>query len=303
MKKLLITMQIFFIFILCGCAKSDELGNNNIITAFYVDFNEQTLFEVTAEITDFTESNRTYTETAFGETVNSAYSNLMKNMKKTPYAGHSGVLVLGDGLCRIGLSETIKFFSDINIISPNINVMMTEDAFSDFIPCAIYDASKNEMLSVVPLYTLFMPENSTTVIPVIKCTDGQPEKSGGIITQNLEFKHYEDEKSCLIYRLLTNSFKDVYFNSNEILSSKCKIKNYDGTLKVQMKTEIKNLSDKSTEKTETELKEDIKTFIDDIKKHNLCNVLKNGDFNNVDINIKITVPDTGKLKDEEKKDE
>ena len=94
MKKLLITMQIFFVFILCGCAKFDELGNNNIITAFYVDFNEQTLFEVTAEIKDFTEANRTYTETAFGETVNSAYSNLMKNMKKTPYAGHSGVLVL-----------------------------------------------------------------------------------------------------------------------------------------------------------------------------------------------------------------
>ena len=283
---------------LCGCAKADELGKNDIITAFYVNHSEFTFFEVSAEILDFESNNKTRTETAFGETVEAAYANLMKNMKNVPYAGHAGVLVLGDGLCLEGLKETISFFSDINIISPNINLMLTEDSFMVFNPHSIYEASKSEALPAVPLYTLFIPENRMTVIPVIKSTDGEPEKAGGIIAENLEFKYYADEKSCTIYRLLTNNFNDRYFNSNEILKSKCKIKNNNGTLKIRLELTLKNLTKKENENISSRISEEIKKFTDELKKHNLCSVLKNGDFNTCTIEIKITVPDTGKLKEE-----
>lgn len=296
MKKLFIIITII---LLSGCTKANEVGENDIITAFFADYTEENFFEVSAEILDFKKSDnqKAHIKTAFGTTIQSAYANLMKNMENSPYLGHTGVLVLGDGLCLNGLKETVEFFSDINSISPNINVMLTEDSFSDFEPTLIFESAKKKILPSVPIYTLFIPSDSMNVIPVIKSEEGKPKKSGGVISDSLNFKHYIDEDLYTSYSLITNKFEDSFYKSFEILNSKCKVKNEDGTLKISLNLTLKNLINNENEKIKSDTISDLSEFLEEIKKNNLEEVLKKGDFQKSEIEVKIKVPDTGKLKE------
>jgi len=300
MKKILILIHLLLIIPLCGCERENELGNDDIITAFYVNL-ENSVYEISAEILDFENEKNAVLKTAHGETLQLAYANLMKSLKKSPYPGHAGSLIFGSEICVSGLKEAVSFFSDINIISPNISLMLTEDSFSDFKPLSIYDATKKEALMPLPLYTLFIPENKTAFIPVISCIEGEPENTGGIIAEDFIFRYYIDEKSSDIYRLLTNSFKKDFYGSNEILKSKCKLKNKNNLIKAEVNLEIKNLTQKDSRKIASELSDEISDFAETLKENGLCSLLKKGEFQNVQTDIKITVPDMGKLKKQEEK--
>ena len=296
MKKLFIIITIL---LLSGCSKANELGENDIITAFYADYSEETLFEVSAEILDFKETSNTkaHIETAYGKSIQSAYANLINNMKNPPYQGHTGVLILGDGICLNGLREAIEFFSDMNSISPNINVMLTEDSFSDFEPLSIFEATKAKAIPAIPVYTLFMPSDSLSVIPVIRANEGSPEKSGGIISDNLNFKCYINENLYTSYALITNKFEDSFFKSFEVLNTRCKTKNKNETLKINLNLTLKNLSKTENEKIKADILKDISEFLEEIKKNSSYDVLKKGNFKKAEVEINITVPDTGKLKE------
>lgn len=298
MKKIFLTAGLLCIVFLNGCKSVTELGKNDIITSFYIDLNEN-LYEISAEILNFENEENSSLKTAYGESLALAYKNLIKSLEKPPYIGHAGTLIIGDGLCENSLYETINFFSDINMISPNINVMLTEDSFTDFKPNSIYDGVKNKTLTQLPLYTLFLPENETVFIPVISAFENEPQNTGGAIFKDFIYKYYISEEESVIYKLLTNNFQNDYYNSNELLKSKCKMKNKDGNLEIKLKLEIKNLTEKKNDLISEEIKNDTEDFIKKIKENNLCDLLKKGDFNSFETFIDITVPDMGKLKKQE----
>ena len=301
MKKAIIFSQIFLTLILCGCTQSDEIGNNDIIVSFFADFNENTLFEVSAEIPNLQKKGESWIETAYGSSIKNAYSNLMNKLKNPPYSGHSKILILGDGLCTNGLFETVQYFSDINVISPNINLVFTEDSLSDFEPLSVYNMTKENSFPTTPLYTLFLPKNETAVIPVISSKDKSPQKIGGVITKNLNFKYYISEEEYNIYSLLTNKPTDSFYKNHELLKSKSKISTKDGILSVELIIILKNADKDEQKELKSTVFSEILSFTEMLKKENLTTLLEKDGFDTAEIKIEVKASDTGKIKDERQK--
>ena len=193
MRKKLIIAGLFCVLFLCGCKSKTELGKDDIMVVFYADYNENS-YEISAEILDFQNDEGSFIKTAYGSSFEIAYENLVKSLKKPPYTGHAGALIIGDGLCENSLYETINFFSGVSLISPNIAVMLTEDDIRDFKPNSIYDKIKNETLEKLPLYTLFLPENKISSIPVISAVENEPQNTGNAVFEDFIFKYYVSDK-------------------------------------------------------------------------------------------------------------
>ena len=292
MKKFLVMLPLFLVLFLCGCKGRNELGNNGIVTVFFVDFGENQ-FEITAETADFTKDKKEkkILFTSKGETLNKAYSLLEESMTSTPYEGHTAAIILGDELCKnLKIKDTIGFFADMNILSPNISIFLTEDSPSDFKEGTIYSAVKKEMLSKAPLYTFFLSENEISLIPVISCIDGLPESTGAAICENLNFKYYLTEDEYRLYRLLTDKLNKKYYKSFEIISSKGKISVNNNTLNIKLQTKTKNPID------EILLKEDIYRLIEKSSQNGFKALFSKNEWDNTEISVTTLIANTGKIK-------
>lgn len=293
MKKILLIFPLSAVLLFCGCGSENELGNNDIITVFYADFNNE-IYEITAETTNFKEKGNPEKtlQTAYGKNLTDAYLQLLDKMFLTPYLGHTTSLIIGDGLCRSKMmKETLLFFADINIISPDISVFLTEDSISDFEAGKIYDAVKNETLPHSSLYTFFLPKSVTSIIPVISSVEGLPQGTGGAVTENMEFKYYLTEEEYSLFRILKNDFNEKYYKSCEIISSKGSTKVKGETLEINLKAEIKNMTDKN------QFEKDIYNLSKKAEDNNFKELFSEKHWDNAEIKADITTAYTGKIKD------
>lgn len=299
MKRLFLFLLAFLFlpFSLCGCKKSEELGKVEISTLFFVD-KKDSLFSVTAELLDLEEDGSTL-KTANGKTLSEAYFSLCERLEKPLYTGHTKALVLKEGLCEEGILKAAEFFSSLSSISPNIKILMTESSPEDFSPLSIYDAVKNDAVESIPLYSLFIPENETTAIPVALSKEKKPESDGAAIIRNFEFKHYIDKNAYETLRLLTNE-KLGSFSEKEIAKSKCVLKNENGSLEIKINLKLKGQREKPRSETASELEKAIENLIKELTDENLSEVLKKGKFKKSTCNIKISDSHTGRTKGIEK---
>lgn len=299
MKRLFLFLLAFLFlpFSLCGCKKSEELGKVEISTVFFVD-KKDSLFSVTAELLELEEGSATL-KIANGKTLSEAYFSLCDKLEKPLYTGHTKAIVLKEGLCEEGISETAEFFSSLSSISPVIKILMIESSPEDFSPLSIYEAVKNEAVEVIPLYSLFIPENKTTAIPVALSKEKKPESNGAAIIRNFEFKHYIDKNAYEVLRLLTNE-KITSFASNEIAKSKCTLKNENESLEIKVNLKLKGQREKPRSETASELERAIENLIKELTDENLSEVLKKGKFKKSTCDIKISDSHTGRMKGFEK---
>lgn len=299
MKRLFLFLLalLFLTFSLCGCKKSEELGKVEISTVFFVN-KKDSIFSITAELLDLEEDGSTL-KNANGKTLSEAYFSLCERLEKPLYTGHTKALVLKEGLCEEGILKAAEFFSSLSSISPGIKILMTESSPEDFSPLSIYEAVKNEAVESIPLYSLFIPENETTAIPVALSKEKKPESNGAAIIRNFEFKHYIDKNAYETLRLLTNE-KITLFASNEIAKSKCTLKNENESLEINVNLKFKGQSKKTQPETASELKKAIENLIKELTDENLSEVLKKGKFQKSTCDIKISDSHTGRTKGIEK---
>lgn len=294
MKKSALIVFLVFCVMLSGCKNQSELGNSEVVTVFFVE-NRNELFEIAAYTAEYGD-NGGELHKAYGKSVSTAYSSLMSGFLREPYLGHAGAIVLGGGLCADGLSETLSFFADLPEISPNISVFMSEDSPESFENGNIYDSVRHGYLPSVRLYTLFLPHNKTAVIPVISEINKTAEKSGAGVCEDMEFKFYLTESEYEIYRLLSNTLTDSYFDGLEVINTNCRTKNDGGNLKICAEIQVENSSGGDLSDISEKLTDEINGLTKKAKENNFKEIFSDGKWNTAEADVKVTEYLHGRLR-------
>jgi spore germination protein KC len=145
--RLLTIIQIIFLpFLLSGCWSAKEIHNLGIVNAMGIDVNDAGEFEITIVIvkpsllfpqsiggSKDTKQNKYLIETATGQTILEAMSQLSKSISSRIYFGHLDVVVFGEKAAKEQMMPALDFVSRENELRPNIFLLVTKGKAAELV--------------------------------------------------------------------------------------------------------------------------------------------------------------------------
>jgi spore germination protein KC len=145
--RLLTIIQIIFLpFLLSGCWSAKEIHNLGIVNAMGIDVNDAGEFEITTVIvkpsllfpqsiggSQDTKQNKYLIETATGQTILEAMSQLSKSISNRIYFGHLDVVVFGEKAAKEQMMPALDFMSRENELRPNIYLLVTKGKAAELV--------------------------------------------------------------------------------------------------------------------------------------------------------------------------
>jgi spore germination protein KC len=138
--------MIFLTFLLSGCWSAHEIHNLRIVNAMGIDVNDAGEFEITTVIVKpsllfpqsiggqkDTKQNKYLIETATGQTILEAMSQLSKTISGRIYFGHVDVVVFGEHAAKEKLMPSIDFIGRNTEFRPNIFLLVTKGKAAELV--------------------------------------------------------------------------------------------------------------------------------------------------------------------------
>lgn len=134
-----------------GCT-SKELNERMVIQGMGIDYIDDS-YSVTVMYmnTDATDQSKPFkTLTGNGRTITEAVTNIVSENGLEPLYSHNSFILLGNSLCKFGVSEALEFFAGYYQCRPSVNIMVgTQNAYElmsvkDITPQAIADIAESK---------------------------------------------------------------------------------------------------------------------------------------------------------------
>lgn len=152
MKRLLAILSVCLCMCLLQGCTSKQLNERMVIQGIGIDYtNENYIVTVMYMNTDATNQSEPFkTLSGNGRTITDAVTNIVSENGLEPLYSHNSFILLGNSLCKHGVSEALEFFAGYYQCRPSVNVIVgTQSAFEimnvkDITPQAISDLSESK---------------------------------------------------------------------------------------------------------------------------------------------------------------
>ncbi len=302
MKKLFFSFLCFVVvFSLTGCNKADELGKNSVVSVIYAELKNNS-YVFTAEASDFSnlttngKSSEIKLFSGVGNTPGIAWENLKSKFTYSPYFGHVSAIVLEGSFFLKNAKEVMEFLISENSISPNAALYITKCSPYDFKNLMISQMALKKTLPVAEMYELFSPANYSCDIPVLKCKNEFPYCDSTAVFTDFSYEGELTENDFFVYSLLKNKNYKKTFKTCEITSSKAKLKTKNKKLEINLEIFLKSVVPLNTSDAKKIFSNEIKAFLDYLKKENKTYILTNEEFEAYEYKIHISIKENSKLK-------
>lgn len=307
MKKVKYIILINFLFLLSGCWNYNELNNLAIITGVAIDKDENgyiMTYMISNSSQGDTKSNSNQTSTVIyegkGDTLTSASENINQKLPKTPYLGHTEVIVLSEDIARTDMINVMDFFLRNPESRKEIYVLISKDVdakdtLSILTPLESFpsqniksniEASENEIAST---YTIKYSEFLAQLIEQgIEPTLGVIEVEGDVKEGQSQESNDKSKQAAVIRLAHTALFKNdklVYITSKEESSSINTLNKYFNNIYIETKCDEEKIV---TNLTSIEIETEVKVENNDVK----VIIKAGGNGSLIEVNCKRDLEDT-----------
>lgn len=316
MKKVKFIICISFILLLSGCWNYNELNNLAIITGVAIDKDENgyiMTYMISNSSQADSKSNSNQASTVLyegkGKTLTSASENINQKLPKTPYIGHTEVIVISEEIAQTNMINVMDFFLRNPESRKEIYVLVSKDVpakdtLSILTPLESFpsqniksniEAAENEIAST---YTIKYSEFLVRLIEQgIEPTLGVIEVEGNIKEGQSQESNDKSKQDAVIKLESTAIFKNdelVYITNKKESSAINTLNKCFNNIYIETKCEDEKIV---TNITSIEVKSDVKT------ENNKINIVINveGTGSLIEVNCKKNLEDT-KVIEEIKKD-
>lgn len=193
MKRIIIIVCVcVFMCIPQGCT-SKQLNERMVIQGMGIDYTDNNyIVTVMYMNTDATNQNEPFkTLTGKGRTITEAVTAIVSKNGLEPLYSHNSFILLGDSLCKNGVSEALEFFAGYYQCRPSVNVLVgSQDAHKlmsvkDITPQAIADIAESKNTTgralTMPMYKFMsdiLNETSSACTGLLTLEDDKLKYSG-----------------------------------------------------------------------------------------------------------------------------
>ncbi len=298
MKKILISLLLFFSLFLSGCSdRTDELGKNSIVTTIYTDYknNHYTFYAENLSFSSYSNEKEENSSLIYSQGVTpfEAWENLKRNFSQAPYFGHTRAVVMGDGILKKGCKEILYFLMNESSLPTNASVFFTSKDPKSFKAFALSEAIGNKTIPIQSSYLAFYPENAIFDIPFLEEKSGHIICDSAIILNNFNYDFTVSNKDFHTFALLKNRNYDKIYDTFEITFSKAKIKDNN----INLLLSLNFVSPYTEDFAKKQIEKNICDFINTLSKENKLYILSKN-IEKPSISIKTTQKRVSRLKAE-----